>query len=202
MAAAIYRWPKLVRLFLDHSANVNARDKSGQTSLHHAAVHSLDSVKLLLAAGADAVQIFDSWGGMLAPDHYRQWSLDWIFEVVSRMRKDHTPVIVFSKGANHALGDLAQVGADVVGLDWTVDLGEVRERIGEQVALQGKLDPAVLYAQPEVIRREVRSILNKFGRHPGHVFNLGHGITPGVPVPHALAFVRAVQEAAAMGGRP
>jgi uroporphyrinogen decarboxylase len=147
-----------------------------------------------IAAGVDAVQIFDSWGGMLAPDHYRKWSLDWIFDIVSRMQKDHAPVIVFSKGANHALKELAEIGADVVGVDWTVDLGIVREQIGDRVALQGNLDPSVLFAQPEKIRNEVGSILRKFGPHHGHIFNLGHGIAPTVPVSHAQAFVQSVQE--------
>jgi uroporphyrinogen decarboxylase len=147
-----------------------------------------------IAAGADAVQIFDSWGGILAPDHFRKWSLDWIFEIISRMEKDGRPVILFSKGANHSLKDLAEVGAEVVGVDWTVDIASVRSQIGDRVAIQGNMDPSVLFAQPERIRNEVRSILSKFGRNPGHVFNLGHGIAPGVPVAHALAFIRAVQE--------
>jgi len=147
-----------------------------------------------IAAGADAVQIFDSWGGMLAPDHFRKWSLDWIFKICSTMRKDGAPVIVFSKGANHALKELSEIGADVVGIDWTVDIGNVREQIGEAVGIQGNLDPSVLYSQPEQIRAEVRSILRKFGPNQGHVFNLGHGIAPTVPVHHAQAFVRAVKE--------
>jgi len=150
-----------------------------------------------LAAGADAVQIFDSWGGVLAPDHFRKWSLEWLFRIVSRVKKGDAPVIVFSRGANETLGEIADIGADVVGLDWTVDIGRVREEIGDRVALQGNLDPSLLYASPEKIREEVRYILKKFGRNPGHVFNLGHGITPGVPVPHAAAFVQAVKEESA-----
>jgi len=150
-----------------------------------------------LAAGADAVQIFDSWGGLLAPDHYRKWSLEWLHHIVSRMDKNGSPVILFSKGANHALKELSEIGAEVVGLDWTVDIGTVREEIGGTVALQGNLDPSVLYASPERIREEVRSVLRKFGQEPGHVFNLGHGITPGVPVAHARAFVDSVKEESA-----
>ncbi len=147
-----------------------------------------------IAAGADAVQIFDTWGGILAPDCYRQFSLDPMAEVVATMRRDGTPVIVFSKGAGHSLRDLAAIGADVVGLDWTVDIGEARGLIGDRVALQGNLDPAVLYASPDRIRREAISILRKFGNGPGHVFNLGHGITPDVPVDHAKELIRAVKE--------
>jgi uroporphyrinogen decarboxylase len=147
-----------------------------------------------LAAGADAIQIFDTWGGVLAPDHFRKFSLDLLFDVVSTLRRDGAPVIVFSKGANHALSDLAAIGADVVGLDWTVDIGAARAAIGDQVALQGNLDPSFLYASPERIRGEVRSILRKYGKGSGHVFNLGHGILPDVPVEHARAMIRAVKE--------
>ncbi len=144
------------------------------------------------AAGADAIQIFDTWGGILAPDHYRRFSLDFLFRIVSEFEGGDAPVILFSKGANHALKDLADIGADVVSVDWTVDLAAVREAIGDRVALQGNLDPSALYASPESIRREVRSILRKYGRGDGHIFNLGHGIFPDVPVDHAREMVRAV----------
>jgi uroporphyrinogen decarboxylase len=147
-----------------------------------------------IAAGADAVQIFDTWGGILNPDHYRKWSLEPIFRIVSGMQRKNVPVIVFSKGAAHSLKEIAEIGADVVGLDWTVDIGEVRKLIGNRVALQGNLDPAILFSSPEVITREVGWILKKYGEGSGHVFNLGHGIAPGVPVDHARAFVRAVKE--------
>lgn len=147
-----------------------------------------------LAAGADAVQIFDTWGGILAPDYYRKFSLEYIFKIVSTLHRNGQPVIVFSKGANRSLREIADIGADVVGIDWTVDMADAKREIGEKVALQGNLDPSSLYASPERIRREVRSILKKFGHGSGHVFNLGHGIFPDVPVDHARAFVRAVQE--------
>jgi uroporphyrinogen decarboxylase len=155
------------------------------------------SLEAQIGAGADAVQIFDTWGGILDPDHYRQFSLDPLFSVISKMQRGNTPVIVFSKGAHHALKDLASIGADVVGLDWMVDIGEVRELIGDKVALQGNLDPSFLYGSPESIRASARSILKKFGRGPGHVFNLGHGILPDTPVDHARALVRAVHEESA-----
>lgn len=157
-----------------------------------------ESVRLYLeaqlAAGADAVQIFDTWGGVLTPDHYKMFSLDFIHNIVSKLHRNGQPVIVFSKGANQSLNDIADIGADVVGLDWTVDIHDARELIGEKVALQGNLDPSVLYASPEVIRQEVRAILRKFGKGSGHVFNLGHGITPDVPVEHAKAMVNAVKD--------
>jgi len=151
-----------------------------------------------IAAGADAVQIFDTWGGTLTPDCYLKFSLDPVFDIVSTMRRDGAPVIVFSKGAHHSLGQIAQVGADVVGIDWTIDMADARRLTSDRVALQGNLDPAYLYASPEVIRREVRSILRKYGQGPGHIFNLGHGILPDVPVENAKAMVRAVKEESAL----
>jgi len=147
-----------------------------------------------IASGAQAIQIFDTWGGILDPEHYRMFSLDPMFEIVSKMQRGDAPVIVFSKGAGHALREIAAIGADVVGLDWTVDIALARSIAGEGVALQGNLDPSFLYASPESIRSEVRSILRRFGHGPGHIFNLGHGILPGVPVDHAIAMVRAVHE--------
>jgi uroporphyrinogen decarboxylase len=147
-----------------------------------------------IAAGVDAVQIFDTWGGALTPDRYRQYSLETMSEIVGKMHRTGQPVIVFSKGAHHSLTEIAQIGADVVGLDWTVDMAEARRIIGDRVALQGNLDPSALYASPESIRREVKSILGKFGPGPGHVFNLGHGILPDVSPDHARAMIRAVKE--------
>lgn len=147
-----------------------------------------------LAAGADAVQIFDTWGGILAPDYYKRFSLEYIFKIISNLKREHSPVIVFSKGANHSLREIAEIGADVVGLDWTIDMADARGLVGDRTGLQGNLDPSALYASPERIRQEVRSILRKFGKGSGHVFNLGHGIFPDVPVEHAKAFIRAVKE--------
>ena len=122
------------------------------------------------------------------------FSLEYIADIVATMRRDGVPVIVFSKGAHHALGELADIGADVIGLDWTVDLHTVREMVGDRVALQGNFDPSYLYASPDRIRNEVQSVLRKYGRGSGHVFNLGHGILPDVPVEHARMLVRAVKE--------
>jgi uroporphyrinogen decarboxylase len=147
-----------------------------------------------IAAGADAVQIFDTWGGFLTPDHYKRFSLDYIFKIVSTLHRDGAPVIIYSKGANHSLSEISQVGADVVSVDWNVDLADVRERIGDRVAIQGNLNPSYLYGSPDRIRQEVRSILRKFGKGSGHIFNLGHGIFPDVPVEHARTLVRSVKE--------
>jgi uroporphyrinogen decarboxylase len=159
-------------------------------------------LEMQLAAGADAIQIFDTWGGVLTPDQYKRFSLDFIHDIVAKLHRNGQPVIVFSKGANHSLKEIADIGADVVGLDWTVDIHDVRNLIGEKVALQGNLDPAALYASPDVIRQEVKTILKKFGKGSGHVFNLGHGIAPDVPVEHAKAMVAAVKELSSLNFQP
>ncbi len=147
-----------------------------------------------IAAGAQAVQIFDTWGGLLTPDAFREFSLRYIRQVISEVRTNGAPIIVFCKECNHSLESIATSGCQVIGLDWTIDIGEARRRIGEIVAVQGNMDPTILYAKPERIREEVRSILGKYGKGPGHIFNLGHGILPDVPVEHAKEFVRAVKE--------
>lgn len=147
-----------------------------------------------IAAGAQALQIFDSWGGILPPDAFREFSLGPIKKVLSLLHRKDVPVILFCKDCDHSLNEIAALGPDVVGLDWTTDIGKTRSLIGSRVALQGNLDPTVLYAPPDVIRRNVVTILEKFGNGSGHVFNLGHGILPDVPVDHAKAFVQAVQE--------
>jgi uroporphyrinogen decarboxylase len=150
-----------------------------------------------VAAGAQAVQIFDTWGGILTPDLFREFSLRWIGEIVARLRPTGVPVIVFCKDCSHSLEQIAATGCHVIGCDWTTDIGEARRRVGAQVALQGNMDPTILYAAPERIRSEVRSVLAKYGHGPGHIFNLGHGILPDIPVDHARVFIRSVQEESA-----
>lgn len=147
-----------------------------------------------IEAGAQAVQIFDTWGGILPPDAFEEFSLRYIKLIIGELRTDGAPVIVFSKGCAHSLEAIAASGCDVVGLDWTTDIGEARKRVGTTVALQGNLDPNMLYSSPELIRQEVKSILGRFGNGSGHIFNLGHGILPDIPVNHARAFVDAVKE--------
>ena len=147
-----------------------------------------------IEAGAQAVQIFDTWGGILPPEEFREFSLRYIQQVLQLLHRSGAPVIVFCKNCGHSLEAIADSGPDVVGLDWTVDIGRAREMVGSYVALQGNLDPGLLYAPPEQIRAGVKKILERFGKGPGHVFNLGHGIGPDVPVEHAKAFVQAVKE--------
>ncbi len=155
------------------------------------------------AAGADALMVFDSWGGMLAPAMFLEFSCRYLGQIVALLHADRrardVPLIVFSKGANASLEPLADTGCAALGLDWTITLTAARQRVGERVALQGNLDPATLLASPAVIRREVRRVLDDFGEGPGHIFNLGHGITPEVDPAHVAVLVDAVHAAA---GRP
>lgn len=144
-------------------------------------------------AGAHLVQIFDTWGGILSPDAFEEFSLRYIKHIIDEIKRDDEPVIVFCKGCVHALDDLASIGADVVGLDWTFDIGEARKIIAGRTALQGNLDPTLLYSNPDRIREEVLRILDKYGRYPGHIFNLGHGVLPDVPVENVRAFVDTVK---------
>ncbi len=145
-------------------------------------------------AGADIVQIFDTWAGLLSKETFLEFSLPYIMRMVERVKSSSSvPVIVFARGASTALAEIAATGCDVVGLDWTVDIGEARTLLGPSIALQGNLDPVVLYAPPEVIEEETRSILAFHGPTPGHIFNLGHGIHPDTPVDHARAMIDTVK---------
>jgi uroporphyrinogen decarboxylase len=132
-------------------------------------------------AGAQAVMVFDSWGGVLADGAFQRFSLAYTRRVVQQLKREHdgarVPVIVFTKGGGGWLEGIAECGADVVGVDWTVDLGAARRRVGERVALQGNLDPMALFGTPGALQTEVKRVLDSFGPHPGHVFNLGHGIS-------------------------
>lgn len=154
-----------------------------------------------ILAGAQAVQIFDTWGGVLSTAAYQEFSLAYMQRIVSGLLREHegrrVPVIVFTKNGGLWLEQIAAAGSDAVGLDWTIDIGEARRRIGDRVALQGNLDPSVLFASPARIRDEVGAILQRFGKGNGHVFNLGHGIDQHVNPEHAGAFIAAVHELSA-----
>ena len=151
-----------------------------------------------IAAGAQAVMLFDTWGGVLTPAAYREFSLAYMNRIVAGLVREHdgrrVPVILFTKGGGAWLRDIAASGCDALGVDWTTDLADARRACGERVALQGNLDPGVLYAPPAQIRERVAQVLASYGAGHGHVFNLGHGIHPDVPPEHALAMVEAVHE--------
>ncbi len=170
--------------------------------LHHILTINASAVTAYLnaqiEAGVQAVMIFDTWGGMLSHAAFHEFSLPYIARVVAGLKREHegarVPSIVFTKGGGSWLESIAATGCDAVGLDWTVDIGVARTRIGARVALQGNLDPAVLLSTPEAIRREAGAILERYGRGNGHVFNLGHGISPRTPPENVSALIEAVRD--------
>jgi uroporphyrinogen decarboxylase len=148
-------------------------------------------VREQVAAGADVVMLFDTWGGMLTAPAFERWSLASMRHVLEAVPRG-VPTIVFSKGAGDRLESLAGIGASAVGLDWAMDLEAARRRVGDRVALQGNLDPAVLLTDPETVARATRAVLAAAGPAPGHVFNLGHGIVPATPPEHVAVLVDVV----------
>jgi len=151
-----------------------------------------------IEAGAQAVMIFDSWGGVLSHAAYREFSLAYLERIVSGLKRERdgekVPVILFTKGGGLWIESIAATGCDAIGLDWTMDLGVARKLVGDRVALQGNLDPTVLFSNPEVIRQETEKVLASYGSGAGHVFNLGHGISQHTPPENAAALVEAVHE--------
>ena len=156
----------------------------------------IDYLNAQIEAGADSVMIFDTWGGLLNKQCYENFSLRYMAKIVDGLHRNYDgktiPVTLFTKGGSAWLEKIAASGCDGIGLDWTIELGEAERRVGQQVALQGNLDPSVLYATPEVIVSEVNKVLNQFKGETGHVFNLGHGITPDVNPENMKILVDAV----------
>ena len=154
-----------------------------------------------VSAGAQALMMFDTWGGVLTPRDYREFSLAYMTRIVSGLIREHeqrqVPVVLFTKGGGQWLAHMAESGCDALGVDWTTDLADARRRVQDSVALQGNLDPCILHSNPERIREGVAEVLASYGRGPGHVFNLGHGIHPDVDPDNALALVQAVHELSA-----
>ncbi|WP_101758328.1 uroporphyrinogen decarboxylase [Oceanicoccus sp. KOV_DT_Chl] len=154
-----------------------------------------------IKAGAQAVQIFDTWGGALSHSAYQEFSLAYMKKIVDGLIRENdgreVPVILFTKNGGQWLESIAATGATALGLDWTTDIGNARQRVGDQVALQGNMDPTMLYASPQRIREEVAAILSRYGQGTGHVFNLGHGITPEVDPENAGVFIESVHELSA-----
>lgn len=165
----------------------------------HALLEKLaDSTTLYLqaqiAAGVNAVMIFDTWGGALSGPNYEEFSLRYMEKIVSKLGTDKVPVTLFTKGGGQYLEKMAATGCSALGIDWTQDIGQARERVGDQVALQGNLDPGALYGNPASIEQEVKKVLQSFGNHPGHVFNLGHGIHQYVDPDNVKVLVDAVHQ--------
>jgi len=173
----LYNNPKLAHAVLDKLASAVA-----------------DYLSAKIEAGADAVQIFDTWGGVLSQKDFREFSLYYIEKIIANIKRDDQPVIVFAKGVHHSLKEIVMAGADVVGVDWTMELNEVRNEIGNKSAIQGNMDPVMLFADNSGIKEEVKRILDSFGNGNGHIFNLGHGILPSTDPDKAKAFVNYVKE--------
>lgn len=151
-----------------------------------------------IKAGVQAVMIFDTWGGMLETEDYVNFSLHYIQQITAALLKEHAdqriPVILFTKEGGQWLELMARSGCDALGVDWLINLSKARLRVGNKVALQGNLDPKILLSSPATIRAEVARVLAEYGKGPGHIFNLGHGITPDVPPEHVAVLVDAVHE--------
>ena len=175
----MYEQPKLLHTLLDKLAQSVAAYLNAQ-----------------IEAGAQAVMLFDTWGGMLTSEDYIEFSLYYAKQIRSLLKThvdgQQVPTILFSKGGGLWLETMADTGYDALGLDWQTDIGIARARVGNKVALQGNMDPVTLYAKPEVIVEKVKSILHKYGNGSGHVFNLGHGILPDINPDHVKAMVDAV----------
>lgn len=156
----------------------------------------IEYLRLQIEAGAQSVMVFDTWGGVLSDAAYQTFSLAPMQRIVAGLKACHPeiPVTLFTKGGALWLSSLANSGCDALGLDWTKDIGAARQQVGQQVALQGNMDPCVLYAKPKRIREEVQKILQSFGSGSGHIFNLGHGVYPDVPPMHVQVLVEAVHE--------
>lgn len=157
-----------------------------------------DYLNARIRAGAQAVQIFDTWGGALSTPAYKAFSLAYMEKIVRGLIREHdgrrVPVIVFTKNGGQWLESIADIGADGVGLDWTTEMSDARARVGDKVALQGNLDPSALFGSPQVIRDEVARILESYGPGNGHVFNLGHGISQFTPIKNVQVFIEALHE--------
>lgn len=172
----IYNQPKAAHLLLEKISDAVAEYLSAK-----------------IEVGANAIQIFDTWGGLLSQSDFKEFSLQYIEKVISKIKRKEEPIIVFAKGVHHSLDDLANSGADVISLDWTINLGEVRNKIGSKVALQGNLDPTVLYANKDKIKEAAVKVLSSFGKGSGHIFNLGHGILPDVDPENAKYLVEVIK---------
>lgn len=194
----------------DNYSKVKSLALNDPKAMHKLLEITTDAVIAYLSAqrlaGAQALQVFDTWGGVLSPSMYREFSLRYLQRIAAELPRgdgaDHAPLILFGKGNDPYLEELAASGAEGVGVDWTIELGDAARRTGGKVAIQGNLDPVTLYAEPDAIRREVGRALDNYaagngGSREGHVFNLGHGLSPDMKPEHVGALVDAVHELSA-----
>jgi len=164
--------------------------------LAHMATQITNCLLAQINAGVNVVMLFDTWGGLLSDNLYKEFSLRYMAEIVEVLKTRHPniPIILFSKNGGRCLVDIAATGCNAIGLDWTANLTAARNLVGDKVALQGNMDPCVLYAKPERIIAEVKSVLDNFGQGPGHIFNLGHGISPDVDPANLAIMLDAVKQ--------
>ncbi len=153
-----------------------------------------DLLNYEIESGAQAVQIFDSWGGVLGPAEFFEFSLDYVERIIANLNRKNVPVIFFAKGTGHHLSEIKDCGADVVGLDWTIDLAWAQKILGKKVAMQGNLDPLVLFSSQKVIRESVKKLFASLNPRQSYIFNLGHGILPQTPPENARYLVKCVKE--------
>lgn len=173
----IYGNPELAHKLLDKITSATAAYLSAQ-----------------IEAGANLVQIFDTWAGILSPRDYQVFALRYVYQLIANIKRKDEPVIYFPKGVHYLFHELKECGADAISVDWTLELEKVRRKIGDKVAIQGNLDPTVLYADPPFIKREARKVLESFGKGEGHIFNLGHGILPDIKPESVKELVNYVKE--------
>lgn len=153
-------------------------------------------LKAQINAGVQAVMLFDSWGGILTPESYQRFSLNPMINIIQNIKAEYPtiPIILFTKNGGLWLANIVESGADALGLDWTINIATARQQVQGRVALQGNMDPAILYGSANLIRSEVDKILNDYGPYPGHIFNLGHGIHPDIPIENVAILIDAVHE--------
>lgn len=181
---------------------IQAMMKEQPLLLHHLLDKLAQAVTLHLnaqiKAGVQVVMLFDTWGGILSTPHYQDYSLRYVQQIIDNLYKEHEghriPIILFTKGGGQWLNLMQRAGCDVIGVDWMLHLGDARQQVEGKIALQGNMNPAILYETPQQIETEVARILAEFGPGSGHIFNLGHGISPDVPPEHVAALVKAVHE--------
>lgn len=167
-----------------------------QRLLEHLTTQIGNSLLAQIEAGVDVVMLFDTWGGLLSDQMYNKFSLKYMEEIVKLIHISYPsmPIILFSKNGGKCITDIAATGCQAIGLDWTADLAQARKLVGDKVALQGNLDPCVLYAKPEIIFAEVQNVLQQYGKGSGHIFNLGHGILPDINPEHVQAMLEAINK--------
>lgn len=158
--------------------------------------HIISFAKQQITAGINTFMLFDSWGGILGKEDYLEYSLFYMQQIVHELKKSfpNIPIIIFTKNGGKHLNHIAATGCNAIGIDWTIDLKDAKNTVGNKVALQGNLDPAVLYADVATIKQAATKILDQFGNQPGHIFNLGHGINPNTPIDSVYALIDAIHE--------